>query len=61
MELNICPAPQDNTIDLSDLELCEKCKCALLAKLMKLHNDTVIDKSWNQEDIYEFNNEKTNR
>lgn len=60
MEPKVFPPPQDNILDLSDLELCEKCKCALLAKFIKMYNETTIYKPWNQEDINRFNNEKVN-
>lgn len=61
MEPDICAPPHDNTLDLSDLELCSKCKSALLDKFMNMINGISIDKTWNQEDINKHNYEKTNR
>ena len=51
-----CSPPQENVIDLTDLELCPKCKAALIQKFMDMVKSVEIDKRWNQKDLDRFNN-----
>lgn len=46
-----CPPPQDNVLDLADVEICEKCRNALMAKFMKMVNEVAIDQPFSQEDF----------
>lgn len=59
MEPTECAPPQDNVLDLSDMELCPKCKEELLRRFLKMYNEAVIDKPWNQEDLDGYRDGKT--
>lgn len=58
MKPEVCAPPQDNVLDLTDLDLCDKCQCALMAKFLKMYNETVIDKTWNQQYLDGYKNEE---